>query len=508
MTYRHYFLGLLATSLYHGLTAQGSIGLHMAKNFQAILGDPVTLPATYSSDYAVVAVTWYKVQGNDKSKRTMIFNYAPMAGLREAYGTYVGRADIVDGAGLRINPTRLQDEGTYVLVVMVAGVPSEEGFVKLSLLVPPVVQVGPTSPFVVTSGKTVTLTCAVRKAKPNVTSLHWKKDDFPIETYGFDTKYSGGNVRTPSLNIHHVTRTDSGRYSCVVDHVIQSASDEMQVDVQYPASIISMSDTSAATVFDHVTLQCVADGNPPPNITWTRDGIPLAARSHVLSRDVRASSVILRDVQVNDTGTYLCAAGNFVGEGDVKKLHLKVQAPGVSMSSTTIAIIVGSTAGGLWLLICIAICVYGVRRRKRAKEKKKFAFYYNMGRRDPPVGKSPKRTKGSEPPPYVVLPAKPVGSKSTYAGINTMRKTAALKGSRRFAKALYSYVPHEENELRLEVDDVIEVLEGEDGGWCLGYLRGRIGLFPSNYVKFIQDRRVVAARQIAEAEEIQMKRSV
>ncbi|XP_019614150.1 PREDICTED: CD2-associated protein-like [Branchiostoma belcheri] len=89
-----------------------------------------------------------------------------------------------------------------------------------------------------------------------------------------------------------------------------------------------------------------------------------------------------------------------------------------------------------------------------------------------------------------------------------MRKTAALKGSRRFAKALYSYVPHEENELRLDVDDVIEVLEGEDGGWCLGYLRGRIGLFPSNYVKFIQDRRVAAARQIAEAEEIQMKRSV
>ncbi|XP_019614147.1 PREDICTED: hemicentin-1-like [Branchiostoma belcheri] len=378
----------------------------MAKNFQAILGDPVTLPATYSSDYKVVAVTWYKVQGNDRSKRTMIFNYAPALGIREAYGAYVGRADIIDGAGLRINPTRLHDEGLYVLVVMVAGVPSEEGFVYLSLLVPPEVQVGPTSPFVVTSGKTVTLTCAVRNAKPNVTSLHWEKDGFPIETYGFDTKYSGGNVRTPSLNIHHVTRTDSGRYSCVVDHVIQTASDEMKVDVQYPASIISMSDTSAATVFDHVTLQCVADGNPPPNITWTRDGIPLAARSHVLSRDVRASSVILRDVQVNDTGTYLCAAINFVGEGDVKKLHLKVQAPGASLSSTTIAIIVGSTAGGLWLLICIVICVYGIRRRRRAKEKKKFAFYYNMGRRDPPVGKSPKRTKGSEPPPYVVLPGR------------------------------------------------------------------------------------------------------
>ena len=50
---------------------------------------------------------------------------------------------------------------------------------------------------------------------------------------------------------------------------------------------------------------------------------------------------------------------------------------------------------------------------------------------------------------------------------------------------MYCYRPAEENELALEVDDVIEVLEGEDGGWCLGYLRGRIGLFPSNYVKFL-----------------------
>eukprot|EP00058_Branchiostoma_floridae_P028383 XP_002613874.1 hypothetical protein BRAFLDRAFT_72006 [Branchiostoma floridae] len=65
-----------------------------------------------------------------------------------------------------------------------------------------------------------------------------------------------------------------------------------------------------------------------------------------------------------------------------------------------------------------------------------------------------------------------------------MRKTAHKKG-RRFAKAVYSYNAMEENELHLEVDDVIEVLEGEDGGWCLGYLRGRIGLFPSNYVTFL-----------------------
>ncbi|KAI8488536.1 hypothetical protein Bbelb_338480 [Branchiostoma belcheri] len=82
---------------------------------------------------------------------------------------------------------------------------------------------------------------------------------------------------------------------------------------------------------------------------------------------------------------------------------------------------------------------------------------------------------------------------STRSGINTMRKSLAKK-DRRYACVLYSYHPREDNELPLEPDDVIEVLEGEDGGWCLGYLRGRIGLFPSNYVKFVSSNEVAAMK--------------
>lgn len=46
----------------------------------------------------------------------------------------------------------------------------------------------------------------------------------------------------------------------------------------------------------------------------------------------------------------------------------------------------------------------------------------------------------------------------------------------------FSYQPQNEDELQLEVSDVIEVLEEVEEGWWKGVLKGRIGVFPSNFV--------------------------
>lgn len=46
----------------------------------------------------------------------------------------------------------------------------------------------------------------------------------------------------------------------------------------------------------------------------------------------------------------------------------------------------------------------------------------------------------------------------------------------------FSYQPQNEDELQLEVSDIIEVLEEVEEGWWKGVLKGRIGVFPSNFV--------------------------
>lgn len=77
----------------------------------------------------------------------------------------------------------------------------------------------------------------------------------------------------------------------------------------------------------------------------------------------------------------------------------------------------------------------------------------------PTRGGPPTRGRGGGPPP-VAAPPKPK------------------------CRALYPYDPVEPDELRLQENDIIEILE-EDGDWWKGLLNGQEGLFPANYVEKI-----------------------
>ncbi|XP_019614149.1 PREDICTED: hemicentin-2-like [Branchiostoma belcheri] len=418
---------LLFDFFFHsGSQAQSGLGLKVSqKEVRTILGEAAILPASYNTRYNILSLTWSKV--TDKNTRTVVFFYS--SSVRKAYESYEGRADLSGHASLRINPTRPGDGGTYVLSVMSEELGSQEDSVQLTLMVPPVVEVGPANPYAVEWGKSVTLTCTVRNAKPNITSLAWFKDGIPIErTSGMDMKYHTGSASAPFLTINKVTRADAGTYRCAVEHVVQRTGAELRLDVLYRASIISISKSQTAWVSDDVTLQCVADGNPPPNITWTRGGLVLPSKIHRLSNDVRACSVTVRNIQTNDTGTYLCTADNGVKESDIKSVDLSVKARRRGTPSSTLAIIVGATAGALWLIICVGLCVYILLRRRKEKEKKKFAFYYNMGRRDPPAGSSPKRDEDGEPPPYAALPGSKKAIRQCQAEFLTLSLTPSQAG--------------------------------------------------------------------------------
>ena len=59
------------------------------------------------------------------------------------------------------------------------------------------------------------------------------------------------------------------------------------------------------------------------------------------------------------------------------------------------------------------------------------------------------------------------------------------KPKRNNCKALYDYEAQDNDELRLQIGDVIQILEETAGGWWKGKLNGTIGLFPGNYVEKI-----------------------
>ena len=57
------------------------------------------------------------------------------------------------------------------------------------------------------------------------------------------------------------------------------------------------------------TLKCNASGDPHPNITWTKDGVPAS--------QFNASGYLhLVNVQREDAGSYICTASNGFGDND------------------------------------------------------------------------------------------------------------------------------------------------------------------------------------------------
>jgi len=85
----------------------------------------------------------------------------------------------------------------------------------------------------------------------------------------------------------------------------------------------------------------------------------------------------------------------------------------------------------------------------------------------------------------VLDPSATSGSNGSETISNTKSDESIIlrNGSgRRFCKVLFSYDPCNEDELTLVPHDSIEFLGEVEEGWWRGRLRGRVGVFPSNFV--------------------------
>lgn len=60
--------------------------------------------------------------------------------------------------------------------------------------------------------------------------------------------------------------------------------------------------------------------------------------------------------------------------------------------------------------------------------------------------------------------------------------------TREQARVIYAYEPSNDDELAMEVGDIIDIIDKdiEDAGWWKGELRGKIGVFPDNFVQLIE----------------------
>lgn len=70
-----------------------------------------------------------------------------------------------------------------------------------------------------------------------------------------------------------------------------------------------------ALIGQTVTLPCVVQGEPSPEVTWFHNGVPVGVRDTVALR--------IQHVSLTDQGTYQCVAKNNAGQ-DTLEIKLEV----------------------------------------------------------------------------------------------------------------------------------------------------------------------------------------
>ena len=77
------------------------------------------------------------------------------------------------------------------------------------------------------------------------------------------------------------------------------------------ARIVAGPRDTAATVNNDVRLRCAAVGDPPPSVTWLKNGDPVIPSDYF--RIVDGGSLRILGVVASDAGMYQCIAANSAG---------------------------------------------------------------------------------------------------------------------------------------------------------------------------------------------------
>ena len=160
------------------------------------------------------------------------------------------------------------------------------------------------------ANSTSSIRCSVSGAPPPVVT--W------INPSGQRIVNSSRFAVSPSndLIIFPLTLQDQGVYTCVATNVVGMATDTVDVIVYIPATVSIATPFLTTVVGDSVDLQCVANGNPLPTVTWYKDQALVAGQTE--------ETLPISMVTLADEGVYTCMATNEYGS-DSKEIQLVVK---------------------------------------------------------------------------------------------------------------------------------------------------------------------------------------
>ncbi|XP_018320439.1 nephrin isoform X2 [Agrilus planipennis] len=163
---------------------------------------------------------------------------------------------------------------------------------------------------------------------PTSVTYTWTKDGLPVaqmaSSSGMDRIVSDG----PILNITKLNRHDAGTYSCEALNSQGSSVAQVNVSVEYPATIMSVSENVVVSPEEDATLWCSVSGNPlkDDTVAWKRVGFDFEGRAVITyDKNNRTSWLQIKRVTRDDLGEFQCIAQNGIGNSSVRDVMLIVK---------------------------------------------------------------------------------------------------------------------------------------------------------------------------------------
>ncbi|XP_074858281.1 hemicentin-1 isoform X2 [Carettochelys insculpta] len=218
------------------------------------------------------------------------------------------------GQVLRIKSARKLDKGRYQCsVTNAAGKQVKE--VKLVIHVPPTIKGGNMTTEISTLlNSLIKLECETRGIP--APAITWYRDGRLIISSPEALYVDRGQF----LQIPRAQVSDSAKYTCLVTNIAGTAEKIYQVDVYVPPVIEGSSDTiqnKQVVAGKSLILECKAAGNPPPLLTWLKDGVPVKPSDNLRIVSGGKKLEILNAVEA-DHGQYICVATSVAGEKEMK----------------------------------------------------------------------------------------------------------------------------------------------------------------------------------------------
>ncbi|XP_056668537.1 hemicentin-2 isoform X2 [Monodelphis domestica] len=222
---------------------------------------------------------------------------------------------LLDGQKLEIVNVQVADKGLYSCKVSNIVGEAIRTFV-LIVQVPPIFENPETETLSQVAGNPLVLVCDVAGVPaPTVT---WLKDRMPVES----SVERGVVSRGGRLQLSRLQPSQEGTYTCVAENPEAEARKDFVVMVLVAPRILSSGVPQEHNILEEqeVRLECEAEGQPQPDISWLKDGRPLGVHTAPHLRFYTdGSSLVLKGLKSSDSGAYTCLAQNSVGEDT--KLH-------------------------------------------------------------------------------------------------------------------------------------------------------------------------------------------